>query len=403
MARRPTPDPTIGDRIRTRRQLRSWSMRFAADRAGLSHSTWSRIERGLVSADNRFVIANIAAALECSVAELTGQPGTPPDRDAAAARTAAPAVLQALIEVDLSQDPTCTPRPIEELEREAELVGELRLACDYTRAARLLPRLLREVHASTHGTDRPVALRLLARTADNASFIIRYIGYPAEAWLAAERGRQAAEALEDPVILGLTTWSRIHAATGCGAYRRALTLAEREADEMQRHVDTSAGGPEMLGQLYMSCAFAAYAVGQRDDARAWVRQAVPLAERTGDSHRLGLMFGPTNIHLWQISMEVDGGEPGRAVEIARSTNPAAAGLSISRQVAYWSDTARALARLRHDREAVRTLLRAERLAPVRVHSSPLIQETARTLLNRAQRRAGGPELRGLCGRMNITA
>lgn len=45
--------------------------------------------------------------------------------------------------------------------------------------------------------------------------------------------------------------------------------------------------------------------------RSWVDQASPLAERTGDSHRLGLMFGPTNIRLWQISMEVDGGEPDR--------------------------------------------------------------------------------------------
>jgi transcriptional regulator with XRE-family HTH domain len=402
MARRPTQDPRLGERIQTRRKLRGWSIRFAADRAGLSHSTWSRIERGLVSADNRFVIADIAAALECSVSELTGQPGTPPDRDAAAARAAAPAILQALIEVDLSQDPTCTPRPIDELDREAALVGELRLACDYARAARLLPPLLRETHAAIRGPDKLAALRLLARTADNTSFIIRYIGYPTEAWLAAERGRQAAEALEDPVILGLTTWSRVHAATGCGAYRRALTLAQREVEEMQRHADACAG-PEMLGQLYMSCAFAAYAVGQYDDAKTWVQQAVPLAERTGDSHQLGLMFGPTNIHLWQISMEVDGGEPGHAVEIARSTNPAAAGLSVSRQVAYWSDTARALARLRRDREAVRMLLHAERLAPVRVRSSPLIQETTRTLLDRAQRRAGGSELRGLCERMNITA
>jgi transcriptional regulator with XRE-family HTH domain len=400
MARRQTSDPTIGERIRVRRQLRGWSIRYAADRAGLSHSTLSRIEKGRVSVDNRFTIAGIAAALECPVAELTGQPGTPADRDAAAARAAAPAILQALIETDLSQDPTTTPRPIEALEQEAALIGTLRLGCDYTRAARLLPPLLRETHAATRGPDRQTALRLLARTADTASFVVRYIGYPVESYLAAKLGRQAAEALEDPVILGLTTWSLIHAATGCGAYGRALTLAEREADTMQRHVDAS-GGAEMLGQLFMSRAFAAYATGQRGDAQTWIRRAVPLAERTGDSHKLGLMFGPTNIRLWQISMETDGGEPGRAVEIARDTDPAAAGMSISRQVAFWSDTARALGRLRQDREAVRMLLHAERLSPLRVHSSPLIQEAARALLDRAQRRAGGRELRGLCERMGL--
>ena len=38
----------MGARIRTRRLLHSWSVRFAAGRAGISHATWSRIERGLL-------------------------------------------------------------------------------------------------------------------------------------------------------------------------------------------------------------------------------------------------------------------------------------------------------------------------------------------------------------------
>ena len=37
---------TVGERIRARRLLRGWSMRYAASRAGVSHATWSRIERG---------------------------------------------------------------------------------------------------------------------------------------------------------------------------------------------------------------------------------------------------------------------------------------------------------------------------------------------------------------------
>ncbi len=402
MPRRASPDPTIGERIKTRRQLRGWSIRFASDRAGVSHSTWSRVERGLMSADNRFLIADIASALECSVTQLTGQPGTPADRDGADAQAAAQAILQTLIEVDLAEEATCAARPIAQLEREAELVGDLRLRCDYTGAARLLPNLFRELHAATHGPDRETALRCFARTADHASFIIRYIGYPTEAWLAAEQGRKAAEILEDQVLLGLTTWSRVHAASGCGAFRRALTLAERESAELLPHVDDWAG-PEMLGQLYLSCAFASFALGNRDSAQSWVDQAAPLAERTGDSHRLGLMFGPANTKIWQISMEVDGGEPGRAVEIARSVDPEAAGLSVSRQVAYWTDTGRALARTRRDRDAIRMLLHAERLAPVRIHASPLVQETVRSLLERSKRAAGGVELRGLCERMGLAS
>ena len=85
MTPRPTADPTIGERIRVRRLLRGWSIRYAASRAGLSHATWSRIERGLQAADNRFTLADIAAALECAPDELAGGPTPAADRAAAAA------------------------------------------------------------------------------------------------------------------------------------------------------------------------------------------------------------------------------------------------------------------------------------------------------------------------------
>jgi transcriptional regulator with XRE-family HTH domain len=52
-------DPSIGQRIRARRQLRRWSIRYAADRAGIAHTTWSRIERGALRTD-RYMIADRA-------------------------------------------------------------------------------------------------------------------------------------------------------------------------------------------------------------------------------------------------------------------------------------------------------------------------------------------------------
>src|SRR5919112_6805206 len=117
---------------------------------------------------------------------------------------------------------------------------------------------------------------------------------------------------------------------------------------------------------------------------------------------MGLFFGPTNVNIWRIGIEVDGGDPERAVDIARTTNPAtiAAGC---RQVFYYADAARAYARLRgKDREAIRFLLTAERVAPQHFHSSPLARETTRALLERSRRQAGETELRGLCERMRVS-
>src|SRR4051812_18795795 len=80
MPRRTLPiTPSIGERIRTRRELRGWSIRFAASRAGIAHTTWSRIERGELRTD-RYMIAALAAALECAVVDIPGQPYLPADR-----------------------------------------------------------------------------------------------------------------------------------------------------------------------------------------------------------------------------------------------------------------------------------------------------------------------------------
>jgi transcriptional regulator with XRE-family HTH domain len=399
MPRRSSPDITIGENIRMRRQARGWSVRYAADRAGIAHTTWSRIERGLMSADNRFMVADIAAALECAIADITGQPMPPVDRATAEAQAGVRALRQVLVEADLDEEPVVTPRPIVELARETELVVDLRRRCDYAGVGRLLPGLIRDLHAAAHGRDKEAALRLLVEATFTASGTVRCVDSPAESWLAAERCRQAARELGDPVLLALAEYERSHAATGCGSYARGLSLSRHAAEELEPHI-AAAGAPEMLGQLHLTVAFAAVGAKQPGEAPDRVSEAGQLAARTGETRTLGLMFGPTNVNFWQVAMEVDAGDPGRAVAIAEQTNPSLVD-SPSRQVAFYADTARGLARVRKDTRAVRMLLAAERISAARVHSAPLARETARMLLDRAQRRAGGPELRGLCERMGL--
>jgi transcriptional regulator with XRE-family HTH domain len=391
---------TIGERIRTRRLLRGWSMRHAASRAGISHATWSRIERGRQAADNRFILADIAAALECSPADLAGVPVPADDRAAMAAQASVYGIRQALVDIDLSERPVRPAPPVPDLARTVALVDSLRQACDYAGAAGLIPDLLRDLHAASSGPDRLAALRLLCDVTFIASSIVRNLGHPAEAWLAGERCRDAAEATEDPVRLGYAAHARASAASACGSFDRSRTLASRAVDELQPYVSMP-GGPEMLGSLLLVCAYASRGLKRLDDSREWAGEAAALAGRTGETGTLGLFFGPTNVNIWRIGIEVDGGDPARAVDIARSTNPAtiAAGF---RQVFYYADAARALARLRgRDREAIRYLLTAERLAPQHVHTSPLAQETTRALLERSRRQAGGAELRGLGERMRV--
>ncbi|MEV0895337.1 helix-turn-helix transcriptional regulator [Actinoplanes sp. NPDC049802] len=403
MTPRPNADPDIGARIRTRRQLRGWSIRYAASRAGISHATWSRIERGRQAADNRFTLTDIATALDCAPAELTGTPVPAADRDVVAAHAHVHAVRQALVDTDLSEPPAGpSTAAVAESARTVALIDTLRQACDYAGAARLLPGLLRDLHASATGPDRAAALRLLCEATFIASSVLRNLGRPAEAWLGAERCWEAADSTGDPLLRGYAAYARATAATGCGSFQRGLTLAGRAVDELRGHAGRP-GVPEMTGSLLLVCAVAERGCGRPDDSRAFCAEAAALAGRTGETATLNLCFGPANVAFWQIGIEADGGDPGRAAEIARATDPAALPLRF-RQVFYYADTARALARLRgRDREAVRFLLTAERLAPQHVHTSALIRETTRTLLDRSHRRAGGGELRGLAERLQIAA
>lgn len=400
MPGRGTSDTTIGDRIRARRLLRGWSVRYAASRAGISHATWSRIERGRQAADNRFMLADIAAALECSLIGLTGTPVPAADRRALTAAANTYAIRQALIDIDLTEPSFRPVRPVAALEGETSLVRALWCGGDYAGAARLLPALLRDLHAAARGRDRARILHLFCAATDVTQAIARNIGYPAEAWLAAERGRDAAEAAEDPVLLGYAAFSRGQVTTTCGSFARCLTLADRAADRLQPHL-ARPGALTVLGMLRLLGACAGMGLARPADSATRLAEAADIAARTGETTTLGLFFGPTNVSFWRIGMETDGGEPGRAVEIAQRTNPGVIDAKI-RQVYFHRDVALAYTRLRgKDREAVRHLLIAERIAPQHVHTSALVQETARALLERSQRQAGGTELRGLCERMGL--
>jgi transcriptional regulator with XRE-family HTH domain len=393
---------TIGERIRHQRQLRRLSVRQAAELAGIVPSTLSRIERGERSADNRIILANIARALQCSVATLTGQPGTPTDPASSSVDASVHEILQALLDTDLDLTPSVTgPRPIEEVA--ADVDHALRLAtieARYVDATRRLPQLLREAHAHTHGPRRSEALRALSLAARVAMICLKNLGYAAQAWVAAERSQDAATALGDPVLRGLAAWTRAIAASTCGAYSRATAITHAGIETLRDSDDPLA--LPVRGQLHLLAGWSELLLGNPDGG-ALIDQATALARDAGETWAEGrdplcLFFGPTNVGLWRISAATDAGEAGRAVEIARSVSPEA--IPASRQTTLYMDLARALAGTGDDAGATRMLVQAERLGRERVHHSPLVAETVRVLVQR-RRRTDPPVLTGLAERLQV--
>jgi hypothetical protein len=298
----------------------------------------------------------------------------------------------------LTEPPAGPAPPVAELGRTVALADALHQACDYAGAARLLPDLVRDLHTETAGPDHLEALRLLCDATHVASSVLRNLGHPADAWLGAERCRDAADDAGDPVLRGYAAYTLARSAIACGSYQRGQTIAERAVDDLGRHRGRP-GAPEVLGSLHLVAALASRCRQRFDESGDWLTEAAALAHRTGETNTMGLFFGPINVDIWHMGIEVDDGDPAVVVQIARRTSPAAVPVGV-RQVFYYADTARALVRIGgRDREAIRFLLIAERLAPQHVRTSAELAQAIWVLLNRSHRQTGGSELRGLSERM----
>jgi hypothetical protein len=285
------------------------------------------------------------------------------------------------------------------LEERVATIRQLRITCNYASALRLLPDTVRGLHARLNSSDWHNALRLLILAEEAAASIVRYQGTAPAMAMITERMREAARRLEDEVMIGLAAFQCSHASSVCGAYDHSRLVASSAADAISAHSNMP-GAKETLGMLMMTAAFACYGEGVPGDAEAYVQEAKQLAALTGDRMTLSLFFGPTNIRLWEMSMEADGGDPKRAVALGRNIELERVP-HVQRQVAYHVDTGRALAHLGRDEEALGMLMAAERLAPAHVLADPLVWETARDVVERRKRNVVPSDVRMFCGRLGV--
>lgn len=398
MARRTVPtDPSVGERIQARRKLRGWSVRHAASRAGIAHSTWSRIEKGELRSD-RYMIADLAAALECSITDLTGQPFAPADRHLEAAQIHGERVWRAMMAHPLTEPPGMPAATIGALERESTLVRDLYARCDYAGVLGRLTGLIPLVHAAALSHDARAALELMVPVYGCAMGALLNIGYPAQAWLAAERCAEAAQHLDDAVALAVATTNRARVSSYSGAYGPAHSACDRADDQLQHHL-AAPHALELSGFLHLARAHHSAGVHDLPTAEAHLHEAAAIAERTGETDAWDLIFGPRNVALWKIALQLDTGRSGEALETARGVH--VAGLPAVRQVYFYIDVSRGLTDVGKHDEAVRMLLAAEHVGAQHARSSTAARETARALLAHERSKAASSPLHGLCERFGV--
>ncbi|MEU6132994.1 helix-turn-helix transcriptional regulator [Saccharopolyspora sp. NPDC047091] len=397
----------LGARVRVIRRRRGLGLDTAAGLAGISKSYLSLLENGRRQFDRRGLLEDLARALSCSVADITGQPYPPTDRDTAEAFSAIPGIRLALNEFGPDETPDVRARPLDALVEWAERANAYRDQTRYSLAGQDIGSLLTElhVHAATGSAgDRERALSAAVVVCVVAGSLARNAGNIDLAISCARRGHEFACRAEDPGLRGLARWYWAQGLMRLAARRRVDSVLTEGIAELDPLLDTGnrTCTAEMAGMMHLTQAQAAARDHRPDDAHLHLAEADSLAQRTGERNAARLHFGPTNVALWRLAIGVELSEGGRAHAEAVRAAPDVTLLGSNNRACSWHlDLARALAQdgKSGDPEVIRHLDAADRIAPQRIRNDPIARELVATAHARA--RTGQWELDSLRNRFGI--
>lgn len=402
------PHDFAGARVRYWRLKRGLSQQALAGLIGMSQGYVSQIEAGIKEIDKRSTLVHLADALQVSVADLTGAPHVGADQQHAPAVAAVAHIRAALIGLTYLDLPDQPDRTTAELRADLKQLMLCRRTCEYSTAAPIIAPLLVNLGAAanqpdTVGADRAEILRLLALTAHNAAFVLKYLGFVDLSLSAYERCHLTAVELGEPEWLGLAEYTRLQMlppeSQAVGRKLAAATADRLQADLANPRVR------QTYGMLHLSAAWGEAMAGAEQAAQDHLAEAREAARSLGpdplDGGFAQMNFGPTNVAQWRASMALQSGDAGKAVELARAIDTKLIH-STSRLAQFHIELGSALTVIRHqDAEALAHFVRAERLAPQRVRLSPVVRDKVEVMLRRARADASGVHVRELAARVGI--
>lgn len=404
-------DPsTIGARVRKVRTRRGLSLDVAAGLAGISKPYLSALERGQRGFNRRGLVEDLANALGCSVADLTGQPYLPPDRESARAKTVIAQIERGLNEATLEDVPDLQPRSLDVLDDWVRSATELRDTASYRSSGEGIDDTLIEIQvhlAIGEGRARLRAAELLTQAAYHAFVLATTFGYLHLAQLAAQRSFEAALIAERPELEAFAMFARAPSVARTGGRHRAVRMLDRALDDAQRLTTIRDGdtlGAETFGLLHL---MGAHFAARNSDAAAaadHLDEAARVAVLTGERNGLRQHFGPTNVNVWRVGIGAELGQgPAAAERVEREPIDVDTLGSKDRLAALHLDLARSWAQAEGDRDsdAIRHLDAADRIAPTRIRNDPIARDLVLTLDRRARRRVW--ELDSLRNRFGVGA
>jgi transcriptional regulator with XRE-family HTH domain len=381
-------DISIGERLRFYRQAQYKTQAVTAGLAEVTEDYLSQIERGLKT-PTVGVLQRLAAVLGLPVSVLLGEPSYASE---SVIHPVAPAIQAALM--SYGHAPDTEPEPLASLQARVQAAWTIWQTAPlrYTGAAALLPALTADVqHAVRAARGNAPLSRQAAQVSADLYFLLRTftkrIGRPDLSLLAADRAMAAAQDAEDPLRVLGAEWNLGQILLTQGQVEAAMDVAVRSAERLE---PTLAGCDDdrlaaLCGAQWLNAATAAVRLRQPWIARDILRDhADPIARRIDDaSNVMWTVFGPTNVQMHAVSIELETGESREALRIAERID-ASRSPSLERRTTLYLQLAACYEQRRDDMGVLVHLQGAQETGPEDLRFNLVARDLARSLLRRSR-------------------
>ncbi|WP_072477566.1 helix-turn-helix domain-containing protein [Amycolatopsis australiensis] len=374
----------VGDRVRFYRTAAHQTKTVVAGLTGITPDYLYQIERGQ-KLPTIAVLAQLADVLSVKPGDLLdGQLATRPSR---ANSITADAIYRAMT---TPQRQAASPAAVPELKTQVQAAWHAWQTSPhrYSELTTDLPELI----AATEATIREAAGRQQRQAQAVAAdlygllrTVTKRVGRVDLSLLAADRAQRAAEQADDPVRLAGARWNLTQVLLADGRAEEAEAVALSALADLRPLLQADHREAVALsGALLLIAAVAAVRNGDAWMGRDRLRQAAPLAERTGDCNTCWTAFGPTNVAMYAVTVEVESGEAVEGLRLAAQVDHERSP-SIERRVAFLLDQAKGYVQRRDFATTLALLGTAEQDAPEDVRFRPAAHALLRTVIERGRR------------------
>lgn len=397
----------LGENVAFYRRRRGLSQTQLATLLNRSESWVSQVERGARTVDRLSVLVNVGNVLGVSLSELAGdqtpfpvRPNRHPTTERLRVVLTTPHAIQALLE-NTYGDPASAPT-VDQLRQRTACLWELGHRSAFADLSEQLAEILPELEQAVQRlikSDRHKALLMLAESYQLAAAVFTKVGEPDAAWVAGDRALTRSEEAGEPLYALASAFRLTLSFLGSRQLDQARSVASAAASALAPYRDQ--GGAEawsLWGALQLALAVTAARDNDATTARRHLAEARKAAKALGeDRNDFETEFGPTNVALHAVSIEVELGNAGEALRLAQDVDLDA--LSHERRGRFHIELALAHAQLRHNADALQQLLAAEAETAEQVQRHPRARQLVLDLLRSG--RSEMPELAALAKRLEL--